>query len=153
MIHLSPDHYLYDSDGCYVWTPDRSAYAWKETMRRYMEYLSTCDEVLLTVGVPGSGKSTWIYNQRASGAKARTLVVDATFIKKEHREPFIKAALSAQKRISAVLFETPISVCLERNSKRSPDRVVPYLEGFASSLAEEPPTTEEGFSQVIRVPA
>lgn len=142
---LSPDHLMFTSDGVYVWTEDRCAAAWKETTEKFNSLINTYYQAALLIGVPGSGKSTWLQKNAQGG----TLYVDATFAKKGHRAPFIQMARRAGVPIIGVWINTPLEVCTQRNLQRSPDRVIPHLEAFHKNLLEEPPSTQEGFSKVL----
>lgn len=144
---LSPDHLMYTSEGEYAWTEARCAAAWKEISEKFNSSVGSYYRAVLLVGVPGAGKSTWLQKNAQGG----TLYVDATFAKRGHRAPFIHAARRANVPCEAVWIDTPLEVCLQRNSQRSPDRVIPHLESFHKNLLEEPPSIQEGFSKVTIV--
>lgn len=148
-IVVSPDHYLIDEDtGEYVWSPERVRAAWGRAygkLRRLMAspYIST---LALLVGIPASGKSTWI----RKNAKPGTVYYDATFTIRKHREPVIQMAKEAGKRVEAIVMKTPLPVCLDRNACRAPDRQVPHevVERMHHQLLQDPPDPSEGFDRI-----
>ncbi len=141
--------------------------------------------VILTIGLPGSGKTTWykrrgvqplssdmlrnilfddITEQRYQGLVFSTLrsllrarliakmpwnYVDATNLSPHERRQWIKMAKSFGYEVQAVFFDVPLSVCLERNSKR--DRQV--TDEVMHKLAERlrPPAFKEGFDKITVV--
>jgi predicted kinase len=76
------------------------------------------------------------------------VVFDATNIKKESRKAFIKIAQDTSSDAIAFVLNTPLSVCLTRNSLRIPEKCVPndvIISMADSNLNIE---TNEGFSEV-----
>lgn len=144
---LSPDHFLVRGDGTYDWSPSRVSSAWKMTLDRVEELLPTSQELVLLVGIPGAGKTTWLKNHHTF----TLLYVDATLVKKSDRAILIQIAQRMNKTCSAVLLDTPFDECVRRNDLRSDDRRVPYqkMAEFQRLLLETPPTPSEGLSYVL----
>ena len=75
--------------------------------------------------------------------------VDATHLKRVHRAPYLEMAQRYDAEVEVVWFDAPLATCLLRNQVR--DRKVPReaLEAMAADM--EPPSMDEGFSQITRV--
>ncbi len=148
MLVLSPDHFLYNADGLYEWTPERCSAAWAETMRRAQEAISGHSKMVLMVGLPGAGKSTALAHPEHG-----VLYIDATFVSEASRKPFILMAQKAGKDIEVLFVDTPVEVCIHRNNQRTPDRKVPEtsMGRLIAQLQKTPPQMEEGFSQIVKV--
>lgn len=141
--------------------------------------------VILTIGLPGSGKTTWykrrgvqplssdmlrnilfddITEQRYQGLVFSTLrsllrarliakmpwnYVDATNLSPHERRQWIKMAKSFGYEVQAVFFDVPLSVCLERNSKRDRQVTDEVMHKMAERL--RPPAFKEGFDKITVV--
>jgi len=148
-VIISPDHYLIDQEtGEYVWSPERVKAAWKSAKQKLGRVMADprVKKLVLMVGVPASGKSTWLKANKEPGA----VYFDATFTQAWAREPIIEFAKQAGKEVEAVVMATPISVCVDRNDCRTPDRQVPHdvVEKMSRSLAGDPPKKSEGFDRI-----
>ena len=75
--------------------------------------------------------------------------LDATNLTRMHRRPFLTLAAKCGARAEALWFETPLEVCLKRNSKR--ERRVPEEVMRAMDAQFEPPSHEEGFAHIERL--
>ncbi|MEE3312713.1 MAG: ATP-binding protein [Treponema sp.] len=134
-------------------------------------------EMILLVGLPGSGKSTYykehffnthlrISNDllRTKNRSARLLdfcfetkmsfVVDNTNTTKEVRNRFIQAcdvtALKQNEPIKKIcyFFNCDSKICLERNEKRTGKDRVPKQAIFFKAREFEVPSLEEGFDEL-----
>jgi predicted kinase len=85
----------------------------------------------------------------------RTTVVDATNTSAANRDELMFAAAAANRPTVAVLMHTPMSVCLERNAARGPDRPAPWpgannlrvpdkiIRNAWAAVHSEPPTVDD----------
>ena len=143
-------------------------------------------KITVLVGIPGSGKSTWVANEydgdgmvlssdaireELYGDEAiqgnpnevfdelyyrmeeclkqdRDVVIDATSIGKRERYTTIKMAKQYNAKLEAVVFKTPVPVCIRRNDERV--RTVPDYAMDHMIRKFEDPTIAEGFD-IIRV--
>ncbi|QEH36327.1 hypothetical protein OJF2_48880 [Aquisphaera giovannonii] len=135
-------------------------------------------EVVLFVGLQGSGKSTF-YRERFAGThvhvskdnfrsnrrphrrqmaliegaldEGRSVVVDNTNATVEDRAAIIAAARAHGASVIGIVFEAPLADCLERNGRRAGKQRVPDAAIFATRKRLRPPTMAEGFDQLRRV--
>lgn len=149
MTTISPDAHLINEAGKYEWSVPRVQRAWDMARAQLRKVLPDADKLVLMVGVPGAGKSTWI----AANGKPGVVYFDATLTSDRARAEFVTLARSMGKPVEVVWLDTPLAVCLERNAARSPDRQVPSgtLLGMADKLSRFPPHVREGFTRVTRV--
>ena len=75
--------------------------------------------------------------------------VDATNLSPHERKQWIKMAKSFGYEVQAVFFDVPLSVCLERNSKRDRQVTDEVMHKMAERL--RPPTFKEGFEKITVV--
>lgn len=143
---VRPDDYLLTPEGEYLWTKERAEKAWEEASKAFREALGSGEfsRVVLVMGAPGSGKSTWVERHQ----KPDVLYFDAVFKGWKSREPYLRLAEQADYYPEVVWLRTSLEVCLERNSKRPPNRKVPeeLLRGMWESIRNFPPNPgREGF--------
>lgn len=143
---ISPDAFLVQPDGQYVWTPDRVWQAWKASTAALESALPHASALVLMVGLPGSGKSTWL----ARHAEPGRVYFDATLTHRRDRRTLIK--LAGAVPVHAVWLHTPLAECLARNALREGDRRVPdaVIARMAAGLAH-PPDVSEGLVSVLRI--
>jgi predicted kinase len=135
-------------------------------------------ELILFVGLPGAGKTTYyrahfaathahvskdlMANARrrdgrqereieAALAGGRSVVVDNTNPSLEARAPLIELGRRHGARIVAVYFETDVRTAIMRNRQREGKARVPDVAIFATKKKLVPPTLEEGFDAVRTV--
>ena len=136
-------------------------------------------ELVVMVGLQGSGKSTWVArhlagthtvvskdhwpNARRREARQMRLVgellaggervvVDNTNPTPDERAPLVAAARRAGVPARAVWVDTPLPVCLERNSARTGRARVPLPGILGTRRRLVPPAPAEGFDRVDVVP-
>ncbi|MCC7157433.1 MAG: AAA family ATPase [Bryobacterales bacterium] len=87
----------------------------------------------------------YLVKQRIKAGAAVTYI-DSTALSLWERRCWVRLAQGSDCGIEAIFFETPLEICLERNSRRS--RVVPpeVIQTMARRLV--PPTEAEGFQKV-----
>lgn len=147
---ISPDSYLME-DGEYVWSVPRVIEAWDKSKKAarlaLFDGAIKPDKLVLLMGAPASGKTTWLREHEDE----RCLYIDATFDLPWKRAPWIEMAQEAGVPVTLVYFQTPLDVCLERNALRSEDRMVPseVVRAMFQKMASSPPTLEEGFVRIL----
>ncbi len=141
--------------------------------------------IVIAVGLPGSGKSTWFAEQGVtplSSDQMRVLLsgdednqqihkevfegvrallelrlrikqpvsyVDATHLKRVHRVPYFELAARYGAAVEALWFDVPLATCLIRNQARDRQVATEVMEAMAAGM--EPPSMDEGFSQIRHV--
>jgi len=132
-------------------------------------------ELIIFVGVPGSGKSTYYHEhfaathvhvskdlmphardretrQRAQIEKAlsegRSVVVDNTSPTAALRAPLIEIGRRYGARVIACFFDVPARTAIVRNASREGRARVPNVAIFTTLKKLVPPAMEEGFDEV-----
>ena len=132
-------------------------------------------ELVVMVGLQGSGKSTWVREQfsathvvvskdhwpRARNREARqrravedalaagrSVVVDNTNASRQDRAPLIASARVCSAEVRAVYLDVPVAVCLARNARRVGGARVPVIGVLATRNRLVPPSLDEGFDDV-----
>ncbi|MGY1722677.1 3-oxoacyl-ACP reductase FabG [Blastococcus sp. SYSU DS0533] len=135
----------------------------------------TAPELVVLVGLQGSGKSTWVAEHLAGThhvvskdhwpnarrrearqqrlvaellAAGRSVVVDNTHPAREDRAALIALARDAGVPVRAVWLDTPPEVCLARNDARTGRARVPLVGIHATRARFVPPSPDEGFDRV-----
>ena len=131
-------------------------------------------QMILLVGIPGSGKSTFaaanfpteyvrisrdVLRTRARVASAlaeamerrRNIVIDNTNVERIERERFILPARAAGYRVTGYYFQSVIKDCLGRNAQRSGAARIPDAGVIARAKDLEMPSLEEGFDELFYV--
>ncbi len=135
---------------------------------------SQTPQMILLIGIPGSGKSTFsamhfpqeyarisrdVLRTRARVASAlvealearRNIVIDNTNVSRLERERFILPAREAGYRVAGYYFQSRIEDCLKRNAQRSGMARVPDVAIFARARDLELPSFDEGFDELFYV--
>ena len=135
-------------------------------------------ELVVMVGLQGSGKSTWVRvhlaathvvvskdhwpNARRKQARqqrvvaellaaGRSVVVDNTNPTVEDRAPLVALARAAAVPVRAVWVDVPFETSVRRNLARDGRARVPSVGLLATAQRFVPPTTAEGFESVLVV--
>ena len=133
-------------------------------------------ELVILVGLPASGKSTYYYahfagthehvskdlmpNARDRETRQRTLiekalaagksvVVDNTNPSPAIRAPLIEIGRRQGARVIAIYFPTEVRTAIMRNRGREGNAKVPNVAIFTTQKKLVPPAVEEGFDEVI----
>jgi predicted kinase len=132
-------------------------------------------ELIVLVGLPGSGKSTYFRAhyaathahvskdllpnaQRRDDRQAReietalaagqSVVVDNTNPSADVRKPLVELGRRHGARIIAIYFEVDVRTAIMRNRQREGKARVPDVAIFATRKKLVPPSLEEGFDEV-----
>jgi predicted kinase len=137
-------------NGKYSWSPSNVKKAWRTAERLFREALFESnpkpERVVLLMGIPAAGKTTWISHNEMPNR----VYFDATLDSPGKRRPWIRLAEQAGVKCELVYVQTPLEVCLERNIRRSKERRVPdeTMRRMAKNMADSPPSVREGFTAV-----
>jgi predicted kinase len=147
---IEPDQFYFEN-GLYTWSPERAQESWEACYRQLDALLAGghCRKVVILVGLPGCGKSTFTAANHATDV----LLFDGLFIPVERRDRVLTIAARHGVPVEAVWIGTDLDACLARNAQRSPDRRVPdeAIRQIKQLLDASPPTLAEGFAAVHRV--
>jgi predicted kinase len=147
---IEPDQFYFE-DGVYTWSPERSEASWEACYRRLDELLAggAYRKVVILVGLPGCGKSTYTAANDAAGV----VVFDGLFVPPERRACVLAVAAKHRVPVEAVWIGTDLDTCLARNARRSPDRRVPEdaIRRMKETLDASPPSLAEGLAAVHRI--
>ena len=132
-------------------------------------------ELVIFVGLPGSGKSTYYFahfaethahvskdlmpnarrrDDRQSAliekalAAGESVVIDNTNPSRDARAPLIALGKRHGARIIAYYFECSVRVAIVRNAKREGKGRVPNVAIFTTQKKLQPPALDEGFDEV-----
>lgn len=136
--------------------------------------MSEKPSLVILMGLPGSGKSTF-YHHRFSGTHIRVnldmlrtrhrekvlieaclqtrqpLVVDNTNVSRRERARYILAAKENHFRVEGYLLHESVETCLQRNELRPEGVRVPRVAVLAKKKDLEFPDAEEGFDALFLV--
>ncbi len=131
-------------------------------------------EVIIFVGIQGSGKTTF-YRERffnthirinldmlktrhreqhllnACLAAKQSFVVDNTNPTRENRNRYIKPAKVAGFKVIGYYFQPQIEACQQRNEQRPEPQVVPLMGLLGTHSRLEVPCLDEGFDELFAV--
>ena len=132
-------------------------------------------ELVIFVGLPGSGKSTYYFAHFAKThvhvskdlmpnarrrddkqsmviekalAEGKSVVIDNTNPSRDVRAPLIALGKRHGARIIAYYFECAVRVAIVRNAKREGKGRVPNVAIFTTQKKLQPPAVDEGFDEV-----
>lgn len=150
-MHINPDHFLETPLGR-IFTPERNQTAWEKcfnVLKHEILFNPKIQKIYVLIGAQAAGKSSWAENKIKN--EPNNIVFDAILVQKMERASIIKIANQHNIECIAVMFRTPLSVCLERNSKRTPDTKVDEQAIKNVFAALEAPSLDEGFRNIILV--
>ena len=136
-------------------------------------------ELVIFVGIPGSGKSTYYFANLAAThahvskdlmpnarnrdskqmlvveqalAAGKSIVIDNTNPSRAIRAPLIALGKRHGARIIAYYFECPVRTAFARNRQREGKGRVPDVAIFVTQKKLQPPAADEGFDEVHVIP-
>jgi predicted kinase len=131
-------------------------------------------ELVVFVGLPGSGKSTYYQRELSSThtlvskdrmsphnrrvqqkaqiaealQKGRSVAVDNTNPTRADRKELIELGRALGARVVCLYFPLPAKDCVARNQQREGKARVPNVAIFAIAKKLEPPSLDEGFDEL-----
>lgn len=84
-------------------------------------------------------------------SKRINVVVDATNTNKKYRKDLIKISKGCDCNTIAIVFKTPLSICLERNYKRCAEKMVPEEIIIRMAQFDNNIKITEGFDEIYYV--
>ena len=135
-------------------------------------------DLVVLIGVPGSGKSSFVQQRYAAThvhvskdlmksardknerqhklvgealAQGRSVVVDNTNVTRADRAPLVQIARRHGARAIAFFFDAPAKECVARNAVRLGRARVPAVAIWAAARRLQPPAVHEGFDETYRV--
>lgn len=132
-------------------------------------------ELIISIGLPGSGKSTYyrkylagshtqISKDLMSGSKkeqiqremiiralteGKNVVIDNTSVTAEIRKPLIDLGHQYGANVIAYYFATTIKECIARNAQRDGRARVPNIAIYTMAKKFQEPTIAEGFNDIL----
>lgn len=150
-MHINPDHYLETAQGR-VFTDKLNIQAWQkcfDDLKHTIQISKNIRLLYLLIGAQASGKSTWAKLKNIE--EPENIIFDAILVKRVERQKIIQMLKGAHVDLVAVVFNTPLAVCLQRNAQRSKDTRVNEIALKNVYTAMELPTFDEGFIQIITI--
>jgi predicted kinase len=136
-------------------------------------------ELIISIGLPGSGKSTYyrtalakshtqISKDLMSGSPTRknqiqidmitqsltkglNAVIDNTSVTAEVRRPLIELGHKLGAKVIAYYFPTSVKDCIARNAQRTGRAKVPNVAIYTMAKKLQGPTKAEGFDDIITI--
>ena len=149
---IDPDHYL-DLSGAVAVTRDDVRAAWEcayAALAKALAQRGPGVKVFIVFGLQGAGKSTWVARQ-APQESERTVFFSGPLPSRQHRARAIAVVKAAGGVAIGVWVQLPFEEAVARNAQR---------RGLARIREEamrdvwdklEPPSLDEGFSEVLAV--
>jgi predicted kinase len=150
--HVSPDHFL-GLESAKVVTKEQVSAAWErayELLERKLALLGEGATLYLVFGLQGAGKSTWV-SRNAERFGDRAVFLDGPLPSRRHRKRALGIAAANGCRAIGVWVNTPLELAKSQNATRRglarirEEAIMHVFENL------EPPSTEEGFAEVIEI--
>lgn len=150
-MHIHLDAYLETGHGR-VWTKSRNCQAWVQCfhdLEREVTWNRQVKKIYILIGCQASGKTTWAKFKHQE--EPNNIIFDAILVKRCERKKILKIAKKYQMDCIAIFFIQSLDLCLVCNRLRPSDRFVSESALKNVHAAIEPPSIEEGFSDIICV--